>query len=323
MTLNLNHIGVAERTQDMSKRKGIFKDGKKIILGAVTFIMLSFLTANTKVAAASLPSSPKPAVAVYDGVTATNSVKVKYQDDKGNPIESFKDEVISTSKIKVPQIPGYTFKSAQYADKPIDSKDNLIEITTPVADGILILTYTKDTVVDKREPIKGANVIVKYQAKDGNTLATEEVLSGNLGDGYISTAKEIPGYTLKTRPTNAVGFFDSVEQIVTYIYTKNGQTNSTDNESVVLPKDDKSSNKQQGHSQNCLPTGKKPTDSKTKITSNSTRGKGLNDPNNDHSAGKLPQTGINKQSQLSLLVAGIVLLLTGISLTSLKSKKKN
>lgn len=323
MTLNLNHIGVAERTQDMSKRKGIFKDGKKIILGAVTFIMLSFLTANTKVAAASLPSSPKQAVAVYDGVTATNSVKVKYQDDKGNPIESFKDEVISTSKIKVPQIPGYTFKSAQYADKPIDSKDNLIEITTPVADGILILTYTKDTVVDKREPIKGANVIVKYQAEDGNTLATEEVLSGNLGDGYISTAKEIPGYTLKTRPTNAVGFFDSVEQIVTYIYTKNGQTNSTDNESVVPPKDDKSSNKQQGHSQNCLPTGKKQTDSKTKITSNSTRGKGLNDPNNDHSAGKLPQTGINKQSQLSLLVAGIVLLLTGISLTSLKSKKKN
>ena len=70
-------------------------------------------------------------------------------------------------------------------------------------------------------PIKAANVIVHYQDERGNKLAPDTVLQGNVSDGYITSPVEIAGYTLKTRPDNATGFYSDQNQNVTYIYTKN------------------------------------------------------------------------------------------------------
>ncbi|WP_279083449.1 BspA family leucine-rich repeat surface protein, partial [Lactobacillus apis] len=79
-------------------------------------------------------------------------------------------------------------------------------------------------------PIKGEDVIVHYQDEKGKTIAPSEILSGNIGDGYISTAKDIAGYTLKTRPKNAKGFFSGTKQNVTYVYSKT--TSKTEGETA-------------------------------------------------------------------------------------------
>ena len=70
-------------------------------------------------------------------------------------------------------------------------------------------------------PVKAANIIVHYQDESGNKLAPDTVLQGNVGDGYITSPVEIAGYTLKTRPDNATGFYSDQTQDITYIYTKN------------------------------------------------------------------------------------------------------
>ena len=69
-------------------------------------------------------------------------------------------------------------------------------------------------------PIAGADVTIYHQNEAGKTLAPKETLKGNLGEGYVSMYKEIAGYILKVRPANATGFFDSVPQSVTYVYSK-------------------------------------------------------------------------------------------------------
>ncbi|MBM5595639.1 LPXTG cell wall anchor domain-containing protein [Listeria seeligeri] len=71
----------------------------------------------------------------------------------------------------------------------------------------------------------GADVTVKYEDKDGNELATEETLSGNVDADYTSTAKTIEGWTLKETPTNATGEFSDEAQTVIYVYEKNADNN--------------------------------------------------------------------------------------------------
>ena len=67
---------------------------------------------------------------------------------------------------------------------------------------------------------KLVSVIAHYVDQDGKPIAgvTDETLSGKIGDPYPgSGVKDIPGYTLKTKPT---GKFSSTETEVTYIYAK-------------------------------------------------------------------------------------------------------
>ncbi|MGL5896497.1 MAG: MucBP domain-containing protein [Lactococcus lactis] len=68
--------------------------------------------------------------------------------------------------------------------------------------------------------IHGGSVIVKYEDGDGNKLSEDDVLSGDDGDPYKSSAKSISGWTVKTTPTNAQGTFTQSPQTVTYVYEK-------------------------------------------------------------------------------------------------------
>ena len=70
------------------------------------------------------------------------------------------------------------------------------------------------------EPIAGAEVRVHYEDKNGLKLAPDKILSGNVGDGYITQELKFAGYLLKARPHNATGFFSYQPQIVTYTYLK-------------------------------------------------------------------------------------------------------
>ena len=70
------------------------------------------------------------------------------------------------------------------------------------------------------EPIAGAEVRVHYEDKNGLKLAPDKILSGNVGDGYITQELKFAGYLLKTRPYNATGFFSYQPQTVTFTYLK-------------------------------------------------------------------------------------------------------
>ena len=67
-----------------------------------------------------------------------------------------------------------------------------------------------------------ARVEVHYQDENDNEIAPSKVLTGVVGEGYITKALDITGYTLKLRPVNATGFFSSQPQTVTYVYSRNG-----------------------------------------------------------------------------------------------------
>ncbi|NUE97898.1 BspA family leucine-rich repeat surface protein [Lactobacillus melliventris] len=67
-----------------------------------------------------------------------------------------------------------------------------------------------------------ARVEVHYQDENENEIAPSKILTGVVGEGYITKAVDITGYTLKIRPVNATGFFSSQPQTVTYVYSKNG-----------------------------------------------------------------------------------------------------
>ncbi|HAC1488600.1 TPA_asm: class 1 internalin InlJ [Listeria monocytogenes] len=100
------------------------------------------------------------------------------------------------------------------------STDNpAVTYTFTSENGAIVGTVT--TPFEAPQPIKGEDVTVHYLDDKGEKLADDEVLSGNLGDPYTSSAKDIPDYTLTTTPDNATGTFTTTSQSVTYVYTKN------------------------------------------------------------------------------------------------------
>ncbi|EKT6042406.1 MucBP domain-containing protein [Listeria monocytogenes] len=110
-------------------------------------------------------------------------------------------------------------------------------IATSVGSGYITIKSTYSTnsnpfakvrvPIEVTAPVKGADVMVQYQNSNGTDLATPETLSGNVGDSYTTTAKDIPGWKLKTTPANAIGTFSDKAQTVTYEY-----------EEIVVPAQD-------------------------------------------------------------------------------------
>ncbi|WP_086314624.1 hypothetical protein A5821_002207 [Enterococcus sp. 7F3_DIV0205] len=76
----------------------------------------------------------------------------------------------------------------------------------------------KFNIVNPPEP--GAPITVHYLDEVGNELASLELLKGNIGERYSSSAKEIPGWILIHTPENQTGVFTDQPQKITYNYTK-------------------------------------------------------------------------------------------------------
>ncbi|HAB0009979.1 TPA_asm: cell surface protein [Listeria monocytogenes] len=95
----------------------------------------------------------------------------------------------------------------------ITIKSSLSTNTNPFAKVRVPITVTA--------PEKGADITVQYLSDTGDTLATPDTLTGNVGDSYSTSAKTITDYTLKSTPSNATGTFTSQAQTVNYVYTKN------------------------------------------------------------------------------------------------------
>ena len=77
------------------------------------------------------------------------------------------------------------------------------------------------TYVWQRVRSKGANVTLKYVDEQGLEIAAPEILSGYIGDSYVSQPKAIDGYTFKEAQGNVTSLFTNAAQTVTFIYTKN------------------------------------------------------------------------------------------------------
>ncbi|UQU60781.1 BspA family leucine-rich repeat surface protein [Lactococcus petauri] len=80
-------------------------------------------------------------------------------------------------------------------------------------------TTDADTYVWQRETIPAENVIVKYNDENNNSIADEVILTGNIGEEYTSSKKDIEGYNFKKiKDDNATGIFSDQPQEVVYIY---------------------------------------------------------------------------------------------------------
>ncbi|WP_294891913.1 MucBP domain-containing protein [uncultured Lactobacillus sp.] len=151
----------------------------------------------------------------------TNQVKVlaHYVDQDGKSIAGVTDETLTGTigdlypDSAVKDIKGYTLKT-----KPTGKFSGTeTEIT---------YVYTKNAPVNPgdaagRQPIVGGSVTVHYQDETGKQLAPDQILTGNVGEGYLTQEVALAGYKLTQRPANATGFYTANPQSVTYIYAKN------------------------------------------------------------------------------------------------------
>ena len=256
-------------------------------------------------------------------------IKVHYVDNQGKSISEdtiLQGKVDKEITVSPKEISGYSV--SEINGKKITDKGN---IALYFSDKLQEITYTyvknssntpTNNIPDK---VKASDVIVHYQDEYGNTLAPNVVLGGYVGDGYVSEAKSIAGYTLKNRPNNATGFFTTFPQDVTYIYSKNKTS------------DNQITNKQPNNiKQPKVPTSKKPKSKPVNRSKNINKRKQLNKKTNYPSGptqrnttdlkasnkSTLPQTGKNQHSGLAMLTLGGIALLSALSLAWLDRKKE-
>ena len=204
-------------------------------------------------------------------------------------------------------VAGYTLKDGQAPVTGIYDNDENKERE-------FTFTYIKNP--ESSTPIKGEDVIVHYQDEQGRTIAPNEVLNGNTGDGYVSAAKEIAGYTLKTRPKNATGFFSDITQNVTYVYSKTdsnaeGQTDDKDN-------GNKSNEKKGNKANSATPSRSNRYDAhKNALGNNADSMYSANSSTNN----QLPKAGSERKSQLAAIALGLITLTSAVALLWTKIKK--
>ena len=166
-------------------------------------------------------------------------------------------------------------------------------------------------------PIKGKGVLVHYQDEQGRTIAPDEVLNGNIGDGYVSAAKEIAGYTLKTRPKNATGFFSDTIQNVIYVYSKipsKAEGDQTDNKGNGSRNNVNKSN----GTNSATPSRSSRYDAhKNALGNNADSMHSVNSSTNN----QLPKAGSERKSQLAAIALGLITLASAAALLWTKIKK--
>ena len=236
------------------------------------------------------------------------SITIHHVDESGKQIAEdtiFPGNLGDPYSIIGDPVAGYTLKDGQAPVTGIYDNDENKERE-------FTFTYIKNP--ESSAPIKkGEDIIVHYQDEQGRTIAPNEVLNGNIGDGYVSAAKEIAGYTLKTRPKNATGFFSDITQNVTYVYSKTdsnaeGQTDDKDN-----------GNKSNGNKVNsATPSHSSPYDAHKNALGSNTNS--LN-PANSSTNNQLPKTGSEKKTQLATIALGLITLTSAVALLWTKIKR--
>jgi len=197
-----------------------------------------------------------------------------------------------------PVIPGYT--ASKPASDPVDG------LTQDSKDDVQTIVYTKN-------PVAGGNVTAKYVDENGNPIADDVVASGNVGDPYSTTQKDIPGYTLKEVQGNPTGSFTDQDQTVTYVYTKNPATDNNGGTGSDQPGNPNSS--QPGNPF-------QPSNATNNGVINTSTNTGSKVNNGAVNSPKLPQTGENNSQNQTMSFIGILLVTFASLLGFLGIKKR-
>lgn len=131
-------------------------------------------------------------------------ITVHYMDENGNKLEA---DVTLTGNI------GESFSTEE---KTIDgySLSNIL--------GNEIGTFTEQaqevTYIYRKNPVKGANVIVHFVEESGNVIGQDVILTGNIGESYEAKPLEFPGMSVVQVIGETSGTFGEQEKDVTFVY---------------------------------------------------------------------------------------------------------
>ena len=239
-------------------------------------------------------------------------ITLHHVDESGKPIPGIDDTkfcgpIGDSYNLSADQIPGYNLVGG---DKTFSGNYNTSREVTAIYAKIPAAVTT---------PVQAADVTVHYQDENGKTIAPDEVLKGNVGDGYISMAKTVSGYTLKARPDNATGFFSASPQSVTYVYAQEGTAGAAEIAANGKGKGKNSKKGKNGKTLNNKPTAKGKTNSRlglvptgvNQLTSYASSSQASTADSSDPS--HLPQTGTDKKTQIAVISAGAALLLSSLA----------
>ena len=85
-------------------------------------------------------------------------------------------------------------------------------------------SFTEDaqtiTYIYNKIPVKGETVTIKYTDDEGKNIVEDTILTGNVGEEYVTVPKKISGYSIKGVQGNPKGFFTTTKQEVKYLYVK-------------------------------------------------------------------------------------------------------
>ena len=259
------------------------------------------------------PAKDADAYVRYNAAVITH-----YQDQDGNQLapNDVQTGGLNTKYTTTPKdITGYTL-----AETPANASGSFANKT--ITD--VVYLYKKAPIATKPPvnpiiPSKAANVVVHYQDESGNPLTSDIVLSGNLSDGYTTDTKEFNGYHLKSRPTNATGFFSTQAQDVTYIYAKDSNSPS---ENVPINNNHQDKKPTKPQTTNHLRPQASQSLSKRHLTNNHVAIPKTSAGN--LASNKLPQTGKNQtQSLLTVLVGFLSATFAAVSGWFIHKHKEN
>lgn len=250
------------------------------------------------------------------------TITAHYQDEEGKKLaddETYTGTYGTPYEAKVKEIPGYVLTAMPKNAKGLIGEN---------VDDIMFI-YQKPT-NNGKTPIKAADVTVHYEDENGNQIAPNVILSGNVGDGYQTETKTISGYTLKTRPNNATGFFTSQPQDVVYVYTKNDQSaKEPGKEPGQEPSDNDNSHNSSGNSKpNKNKKGPHKTNKKATKEKKSTAklNEGREQLSKSTGASKktrtLAQTGSDRKSQVGMLLIGASALILSLLGAEIERRRK-
>ena len=182
----------------------------------------SYTTSAVSVSGYTLKTTPSNASGTYKNGTITvtyvysednddvekGTVIVKYVDEKGNEIAS---STTKTGEVGT----SYTTTAKTISDYTLKTTPSNASGT--YKNGTITVTY----VYSKDSDVSEGTVNVKYVDEKGDEIVSSTTKTGEVGTSYTTTAKTIPGYTLKTTPSNASGTYKNGTITVTYVYSKN------------------------------------------------------------------------------------------------------
>ena len=282
------------------------------------------------------PDSPKwPAGTDKNSLTTDVHQTIHYQYGDGS--QAAPDKTDSTTfdhQVEIDKVTGEIVKddgwTAENGKTSFDSKNSPVipgyTASQPASDSVDGLTQdSKDnvqTIVYAKTPVAGGNVTAKYVDENGNPIADDVIASGNVGDPYSTTQKDVPGYTFKEVQGNPTGSFTDQDQTVTYVYTKNPTTDNNGGTGPNQPGKPGNGTDTGNPSSNQPGNPSQPSNATNNGVINTSTNTGSKVNNGAVNSPELPQTGENNSQSQTMSFIGILLAMFGSSLGFLGIKKR-